>query len=826
MPNSIHKNKIEKSEPNNNQHIINKEITEELKESYLDYAMSVIVSRALPDVRDGLKPVQRRILFTMFEEGFRFSGKFRKSANVVGSTLGHYHPHGESAVYDSLVRMAQNFSLRYPLIQGQGNFGSIDGDPPAAMRYTECKLAPLAEEMLEDIDKDTVDFVSNYDNSRQEPLFLPAKVPQLIINGSMGIAVGMATNIPPHNLTEVCSALIYLIDHLSATTEDLMKYIPGPDFPTGGFIFGQEKLAEIYANGKGSFLCRGKAEIEEDKNTKIIISEIPYLVNKANLITQIAHLVEEKKIEGIKDLRDETNKEGLRIVIDLKNDAPAQRILGQLYKFTELEKTFYINMLALIENGLQPQILSLKDILVAYLNHRKIVVVRRTKYLLAKAAERAHILEGLVKAINHIDEIIQLIKKSDSRAEAQQKLIDKFGFDEIQANAILEIKLHNLARLERGKIEEELKEKQALIKHYELVLSNPKEVDKIIKEELTNLIKTYGDARRTVVIGQAPAAIKDEDLIPEGLALITFSQGGYIKRMASDLIRDQKRGGKGVISYEPKSQDDVITQIISCHNKDELLFFTDRGRLFRLRAFEILEASRTASGKSIQNYLSLQEKEKVISLIKTTPLGQGHNYQYLVLATQHGLIKKISLEEIKTNRKNGLLVIKLNNNDKVVGANLTTGSDEVLVATKKGQGIRFSEHDLRSSGRAASGVIGIKLTKGDEVISLITITKELRGANIISVTQKGFGKKTPLSQIRKQKRGGQGLKIAKVTEKTGVLINVCLLPKETEFLLAVSQEGQIIKLALDSIPVLNRLTQGVRVMKLNPQDELASISLL
>lgn len=811
-------------EKSQNENFKTRDIGEELKEAYLDYAMSVIISRALPDIRDGLKPVQRRILYAMHEDGLKSTAKFRKSATVVGSTLGRYHPHGDIAVYDALVRMAQDFTLRYPLIIGQGNFGSIDGDPPAAMRYSEVKLSPLAEEMLEDIEKETVDFMANYDGTRNEPKYLPAKLPQLILNGAMGIAVGMTTNVPPHNLTEVCEAINYLIDNPKASSQDLMQFIQGPDFPTGGIIFGKEKLTEVYSTGKGSFLCRAKAEIEEeDKNKKIIITEIPYLSNKASIISQIAKLVEEKKVEGIKDLRDESDKEGLRVVIELKHEVNPHRLLNQLFKYTELEKNFYVNILALTENGLQPQILSLKDLLSEYINHRKNIVYKRTQFLLKKAEERAHILEGLSKALSHIDEIIQLIKKSESREEAFQKLCAKYKFSEIQANAILDMKLSSLAKLERDKINAELKEKLNLIKEYQLILKEPKRILNIIKEEILYLKNKYGDKRKTTIEPYLPESISEEDLIVDQPTLITLSTKGYIKRIDPNSIKDQKRGGKGVIAYEPKSNEDILTHLLLCSTKDDLLFFTDKGRLFKLKAFEINEASRTASGKAIQNYLSLNNNEKVVVLLNVSSLKTNKGFKYLIIATKNGLIKKTPLTEYQNIRKNGILTIKLTNNDTLVGAQLTTGNDDLILITENGMAIRFKESEVRSMKRETQGVIGIKLVKEDKVIALINSDKNLQ-AQILTVSEKGFGKKTPLKEYRNQKRGGKGIKTYKITPKTGKLIKASII-KEENFLIAVSALGQTVKISLDSIPSLNRLTQGVRIMKIQDNDKLTSITL-
>ncbi|MGB9763241.1 MAG: DNA gyrase subunit A [Minisyncoccia bacterium] len=813
-------------ETKNNKNIKPTEITEELRDSYLDYAMSVIISRALPDIRDGLKPVQRRILYAMNELGLTHNSKTRKSATVVGETLGKFHPHGDMAVYDALVRMAQDFSLRYPLIEGQGNFGSIDGDPPGAMRYTECRLTKIAGEMLEDLNKETVDFIPNYDNTRLEPKYLSAKLPQLILNGTMGIAVGMATNIPSHNLKEVADAIIYLIDHEDASIDDLMHFIKGPDFPTGGIVYGINNIKEAYATGKGSILCRAKTEIiEDEKEHKIIITELPYQVNKADLISKIASLVEEKKIEGIKDLRDETDKEGLRVTIDLQKNALPNRILNQLFKFTELEKPFYVNMLALVENGLQPKILSLKEILLEYINHRKIVIRRRTEFLLRKIKERIHILEGLKTALDHIDEIIKLIKSAESQEDAKKKLMNKYKFTEIQANAILEIKLANLAKLEKQKIEDELKEKQKLAADYELILKQPKRILEIIKKELIELKEKYGDERRTQIEPNLPREVKEEELIQEKEILITFSQTGYIKRMDPNNLKVQKRGGKGVIAYETKNEDDLITHIITASTPDKILFFTDKGYLYQISAFEINEASRTSKGKLIQNYLNLRPDEKVIVILNLKK--DDKNKNYLVLLTKNGIIKKTKLDEYSNMRRAGIVAIKLSSNDTLVGATLTSGNDDLLIITKNGQAIRFSEKDLRPMSRQATGVKGIKLLKEDEVKSLLSINSEFLKQNplIVLVTENGYGKRTKLSEYRKQKRGGSGIKTAKITEKTGKIVKALLQTNE-ETLIAVSKKAQMIKAPLDSVSILKRSTQGIKIMTLEEGDKIAGASLL
>lgn len=817
------KEKKQKQNNDNNiqeSRIISREISEELKEAYLDYAMSVIISRALPDVRDGLKPVQRRILYVMYEEGLRSNAKFRKSATVVGSTLGRYHPHGDMAVYEALVRMAQDFSLRYPLIEGQGNFGSIDGDPPAAQRYTECRLTPLAEEMLLDIDKETVEFMSNYDGTRLEPKYLPAKIPQLILNGTMGIAVGMATNIPPHNLKEVCEGIIYLIDHEEATVEELMNFIKGPDFPTGGIIYGKKDLLEAYFNGRGRVLCRARAEIDEEEN-KIIITEIPYQVNKAELLKRIALLVEEKKIEGIKDLRDESDKEGLRIVVELKNNALAKTVLNQLYHYTDLEKYIYFNFLALTENGLQPEILSLKGILQEYIKHREQIIYRRTSFLLKKAQERAHILEGLQKALNHIDEIIKLIKSSLSREDAFLKLQKKFGFSEAQANAILEMKLSNLARLEKEKIDNELEEKRKLIKEYTFILQNPQKIKEIIKEELKDLIVKYQDERRTEIVDELPRGGSLEDLIPSEETLIVFSQKGYIKRVKPTILKEQKRGGRGVILFE--NEEDNLLLTFLCNLKDDLLIFTESGRLFKIKAYEILEGSRTSKGKNINSYIDLPENEKVNII---TPVSLKEVNAYLFLATGKGIIKKTKLLEYQNIRKNGIVALKIEKNDKLIGAKISSGEDDVILITKKGQSIRFSEKDIRPLSRVSIGVKGMKVHEDDEIKDLIIFNKKQeKTVSILVVTENGYAKKTSLKEYRLQKRGGSGIKTLKVIEKTGFLAKGALVLNQ-ESVIFTSLKGQVIKIPLESIPVLSRTTQGIRVMKLEEQDKIIGLSLI
>lgn len=800
-----------------------REITEELRESYLDYAISVIVSRALPDVRDGLKPVHRRILYAMLEDGLRSDAKFRKCATVIGSVLGRYHPHGDIAVYDALVRMAQDFSLRYPLVQGQGNFGSIDGDSAAAYRYTESRLSKIAEELLVDIEKETVDWQPNYDNTRLEPKVLPAKFPNLLVNGTMGIAVGMATNIPPHNLGEVTEAAIYLIDNPKAEIKDLTKFIPGPDFPTGGSIYGKS-LAEIYALGKGSVMMQATAEIQEHKENQfdIVVTEIPYQVNKSELIVKIAELVQEKKIEGIRDVRDESDKEGLRIVIELKNDASPQKILNFLYKHTDLQKNFYLNMLAL-ENGLQPQVMSLKDILSAWIKHRQEVVRRRTEFDLKKAEEREHILTGLVKALETIDEVIATIKKSKDRETAHQNLVKGFKLSDLQATAILEMKLQTLAALERQKLENELEEKKKLIAEFQFILKNPKEILSLIKRELTELKKTFDEPRKTKIISSEAKEFQEEDFIPQEDTIITLSKANYIKRLSADHFRTQKRGGKGLIGFELK-EEDFVTQILAAQSHDNVLFFTDRGRVFQTKAYEIPQASRVAKGKSIYNFLDLAPNESINAIISYP---EKHGAAFLVMATKNGFIKKTPLNDFANIRRNGLIVIKLKKDDLLKWVKLSAGPDELILTTALGQAIRFPEKQVRSMGRAASGVKAIKLKKDDFVSGLDIIKGEnpklkTKNLKLLVVMANGFAKQTLLKQYKIQNRAGSGIKTAKITPKTGPIIASQIIDGAEE-ILAISAKGQILKTKISSIRLAGRATQGVKIMNLDPGDKLVGV---
>jgi len=801
-------------------------ISEEMEESYIDYAMSVIVSRALPDVRDGLKPVHRRILYTMLEEGLKHTAKFRKSATVVGSCLGRYHPHGDSAVYDSLARMAQDFSLRYTLIKGQGNFGSIDGDPPAAMRYTEARLSKVGEEMLKDIEKETVDFTDNFDGTRKEPVVLPSPVPQLLLNGSLGIAVGMATNIPTHNLTEVCDALLYLLDHPKAETEDLFKFIQGPDFPTGGIIYDQKEILQAYSQGKGPILTRGKAEIQEHEKTgrrRIVITEIPFQVQKSTLVEQFANLVQEKKIDGIKDIRDESDKEGLRIVIDLAKDAYPQKVLNRLYKFTDLQRTFHLNMLALVD-GLQPRVLNLVEVLDYFLCHRIDVVTRRAKYDLEKAKERAHILEGLSKCLAHIDEVIKIIKNSASRDDAEKNLMKRFKLTKIQANAILETKLAALAKLERQRIEDELKELMERIKDLMAILKSPERVKTIIRKELEETKKEFGDERKTKVMAQKIGEIAEEDLIPQEETIITLTQGGYIKRINPKTYKIQKRGGKGICGMKTMS-DDVVEHSLSAQTHDSLLFFTDSGKVFRTPVYEIPEGTRVARGRGLLNFLEMAPEDKVLCLRTLSKEDQEQGMKFLVMATKNGIIKKTALEDFENIRKSGLIALTMKKGDSLANAQKTTGQDDIMLVTKQGQSIRFNEKDLRPMGRTAAGIRGIRLKKGDEVISLDIVpaaTKDQKGINLLVVSLNGFGKRTDVKEYKVQGRGGSGIKTANITPKTGPLISAKILAGDEEDLIVISTKGQVIRSMISQIAKLNRSTQGVRLIKLDAGDKVAS----
>ena len=801
-----------------------REITEEMQQSYLEYAMSVIVARALPDVRDGLKPVHRRILYSMHEMGLRPGAKYQKSAKVVGFCMGNFHPHGDMAIYDSIVRMAQDFSLRYPLVDGLGNWGSIDGDGAAAQRYTECRMAPIAEELLSDIDKDTVSFQDNYDASTQEPKVLPSKVPNLLINGSMGIAVGMATNIPPHNLSEVLDALVYLADNGDAKVDDLMRFVKGPDFPTGGIIYNETDIRNAYATGRGPILMRGKAEIVEGKSARgggfqIIVTEVHYKKNKAELIKHIADLVKDKKMEGIRDIRDESDKDGLRIAIDLKQDAFPRKVLNQLFKYTELQKSFHFNMLALVD-GIQPQILGLKGLLEKFIDHRKEVVTRRAKYDLQKAKDRAHILEGLKKALDHIDEIIAIIKKSDSKEDAFNNLIKKFKFSDRQTNAILEMKLQALAGLERKKINDELKEKKELIAHLEDLLASPKKILGVVKEELLTLKDKHANERRTKVVKSPLKEIGEEELVPEEDSLFMLTRGGYIKRIPPDVLKSQKRGGKGLVGIATK-EEDVVSQFFVANTHDSLLFFTNSGKVFQTKAYEVPESSRQSKGKAIVNFLQVAPTDVITAVV---PIPKGQKRMFLFMATTKGIIKKVDMDSLDAVRKNGMLAIKLRAGDELGWVIPTSGDDQMMLVTSGGNAIRFKEKDVRPMGRSAAGVIGIRLDKDQKVVGADVVPSGVeKGLHVLAVTKNGYGKRTDLKAYKVQKRGGRGIMTAKITPKTGELVSAHMTSEENKELIAVSRKGVVIRTSVASISVLGRATQGVRIMRVESGDGIASV---
>ncbi len=787
--------------------IIERDIETEMKTSYIDYAMSVIVSRALPDVRDGLKPVHRRILYAMYEDGITSDKPYRKCANTVGSVLGRYHPHGDASVYDAMVRMAQDFSLRYRLIDGHGNFGSIDGDGAAAMRYTEARMAKIAETMLTDIEKNTVDFMPNYDDRLQEPTVLPSKIPTLLINGSSGIAVGMATNIPPHNLTEVINGIIKIIDEDNVTDEELLSIIKGPDFPTEGIIIGREGIKEAYLTGRGKITVRAEAEIEETSNNRqrIIVNSLPYQVNKAKLVENIASLVREKRLEGISDLRDESDRiDRVRIVIELKRDANAQVVLNQLYKNTQMQDTFGIIMLALV-NG-EPKILTLRQCLDYYIDHRKTVILRRTQFDLDKALARAHILEGLKIALDNIDEVINIIRNSYD--DAKERLMKRFGLSDIQAQAILDMRLKTLSGLQREKIDEEYNELMKLIEYYREVLSSERLVFDIIKKELTEIKEKYGDERKTK-IAAAEGEIDVEDLIKEEQSVITLTHFGYIKRMPVDTYKSQKRGGKGITGIATK-EEDFVKQIFTASTHDIILFFSNKGKLYRLKGYEVPEAGRTAKGTAIVNLLSLDPGEKISAVIPINNFSEG---KYLLMGTKNGLIKKTALTEYNSARKTGLLAITLKDDDELIDVRLTDGEDNVVMVTKKGMSITFDEKDVRPVGRTAQGVIGIRLDEDDSVIGMESIISNIKGT-LLSITENGFGKRTELEEYRVQNRGGRGVITYKVTPKTGDIVGIRIATDEEDVML-ITDNGTIIRLNVKDISILGRATQGVTLMRTN-----------
>ena len=796
--------------------IIERDIEDEMKTAYIDYAMSVIVSRALPDVRDGLKPVHRRILYTMYEDGLTSDKPYRKSATTVGDVLGRYHPHGDSSVYDAMVRMAQTFSLRYPLIDGHGNFGSIDGDGAAAYRYTEARMSKIAEIMLTDIEKNTVDFMPNFDDRLQEPTVLPAKIPALLVNGSSGIAVGMATNIPPHNLTEVINGIIKIIDDDNVTDDQLMQIIKGPDFPTGGMILGREAIKQAYTTGKGKITVRAEAEIEEMSNgrQKIIVTSLPYQVNKAKLIENIANLVKEKRIEGISELRDESDRENaVRIHIGLKKDANARVVLNQLYKNTQMQDTFGVIMLALVDG--QPRILTLRQCLDYYIDHRKGVILRRTQFELDKALARAHILEGLKIALDNIDEVINIIRSSYD--DAKERLMERFGLSDIQAQAILDMRLKTLSGLQREKIEEEYNELMKLIAHLREILGSEKLVFEIIKEELIEVKEKYGDERLTKIVA-AEGEFNEEDLIKEEQMVVALTHFGYIKRMPIDTYRSQRRGGKGISGISTR-EEDFVKQIFTTSTHDTVLFFSNKGKLYRLRGYEIPEAGRTAKGTAIVNLLSLDAGEKISAVI---PISDFEDSKYLLMATKNGLIKKTPLQEYNSSRKTGLLAITLKDDDELIDVRLTDGQDNVVLVTEKGLCITFDEKDVRPVGRSAQGVLGIRLDEDDTVIGMESIISDNKGVTLLAITENGFGKRTELDEYRVQNRGGRGVITYKITPKTGNIVGI-RMAKEDDDVMLITNSGTIIRINVKDVSILGRATQGVTLMRTNENEKVVSI---
>jgi len=834
-------------------------ITAEMERSYLDYAMSVIVARALPDVRDGLKPVHRRILYTMKGLGLTKGSSYKKTARIVGEVLGKYHPHGDMAVYDALVRLAQDFSMRYRLVDGQGNFGSIDGDPPAAMRYTEARMERITAEILADLEKETVDFMDNFDGSQREPTVLPAKVPNLLLMGSDGIAVGMATKIPPHNLTEVCDALIELIEKETkvnrltgqkveklsdlattdpqllagefdsdATIEDLLKFIKGPDFPTGGIIYDAQTIAEVYATGRGSIVCRGVAAIEETKTGRfqIIITQIPYQVNKARLVAKIADLVKQKRIEGIADLRDESDRDGLRVAVDLKKDSVPKAVLNQLYKYTELQTTFPANIVALTSHGI-PQLMNLKTILSEFVRHRQIVVVRRSQFDLKVANARNHILEGLLKAIDILDEVIATIRKSKDADEAKLSLISKFGFSELQAIAILEMQLKKLAALERQKLVAEYESIKQLIKKLTQMLSDPKNILAEIISEMDYLKETYGDGRKTRVIKGKIGEFSNLDLVPQEEVIITITETGYIKRMPSDIYRSQRRGGKGVKGMETK-EEDAISTILTASTHDDILFFTNLGKVYRLKAHELPAGGRLAKGQAIVNLLNLSQGESIRS---TLAISKDSQTKFIIAATKHGLIKKTSIDLYSNIKTSGLIAIDLRDGDELIKVMASSTDDHILLATYHGKAIRFSEKDVRPTGRDTQGVKGIEMGKDDQLLSMTVLpTSTLNSTDkrrkvfreLLVVTEKGIGKRTAISEYPVQNRGGQGVKVADINDKTGNVAAAILATDEDEFIVITTSKAQAIKLPLKNIPVLRRPTQGVILVRLSDKKDFVA----
>ena len=820
--------------------IVPSEIVPEMQRAYLDYAMSVIVARALPDVRDGLKPVHRRILYAMYALGLSHAARYTKSAKVVGEVLGKFHPHGDAPVYEAMVRLAQNFAMRYMLIDGQGNFGSIDGDPPAAMRYTECRLSAIASEMLLDIEKETVRFIPNFDNTIKEPTFLPAKLPNLLLMGSEGIAVGMATKIPPHNLSEVVDAIVAMIDkakilpspfsvRFDVTVEELMKHIQGPDFPTGGAIYDISEIKNAYATGRGKIVMRGKAEIEDIGQGKnaIIISELQYQVNKAQLVVKIADLVREKKIEGISDLRDESDRRGIRVYVELKRDAKPKQVLNNLYKHTNLQMTFPVNMVALVDNT--PQTCSLKLILEEYIKHRYDVIRRRSEFELKEARSSEHILEGLKIAVDHIDEVIQIIKKSASADDAKTKLMTRFTLSEIQSTAILDMQLRRLAALERQKIEDELAMIRETIAYLTDLLSHPEKILSVLGDELGKLKEKYGDARRTKVFKSKVGEFSDEQLIPNEEVIITMSESGYIKRLPRATFKMQERGGKGVIGMTTK-EEDAIDRLVAAQTHDNMLFITDRGRVYQVRVWDIPEASRQSKGQAVVNLINIESGERVTSILayslkKDEQKEQG--VKFILMATKNGTVKKSKLTEYENIRRSGIVAIKLESGDELAWARLTGGDDDILLVTHDGKSIRFQEDEVRPTGRDTMGVRGILLKQTDFVVSVDVIDARTKAADFLTVMERGIGKKTAIRDFPRQRRGGQGIKVAQVKDKTGKVVVSQIVPSDCESVILTTTRGQVVKLPVTSVPKLGRATSGVILMRFTDKtDTIAAATCL
>ncbi len=795
--------------------ILPREVSTEMRQSFMDYAMSVIMSRALPDVRDGLKPVQRRILYAMNELGLHPNKGYKKSARIVGEVLGKYHPHGEAAVYDAMVRMAQDFSYRYPLVDGHGNFGSIDGDPAAAMRYTEVRMTRLAMELLTDIDKETVDFAPNFDETLEEPRVLTSRFPNLLVNGTAGIAVGMATNIPPHNLREVVQGLIAMINNPAIDTSELLKYIKGPDFPTSGIILGREGIRKAYKTGKGSITLRGEAKIETLENGKqnIIITELPYQVNKAKLIERIADLVRDKKIEGITDLRDETDRHGIRIVIELKKDVNPHIILNQLYKFTPLQQNFGIIMLALVNN--QPKVLSLRDMLFHYLEHQREIITRRTRYELRKAEERLHILEGFRIALDNLDEVITLIRKARDADEAREGLMQRFPLSKIQAQAILDMRLQRLTGLEREKIEQEYTELKAKAGYLQAVLADPQKIDNIIARELIDIAEKYGDARRTKIVNK-DGDLEIEDLIADEDVVITITHQGYIKRMPVAAYRSQQRGGRGIAALN-KREDDFLQHLFITSTHKNMLFLTNFGQAYRKKVYEIPEGSRQARGTAIVNLIPLRPGEKISAVLQVQEFSPD---RYLVMATREGMVKKTSLDQYDTSLRTGLIAIRLQDKDELVGASLTDGDQEIMLFTAQGLAIRFKEQEIRPVGRAALGVKGIRLRQGDKVVEMAVLDKE---GHILLVTEEGFGKRTSSQEFRVQTRGGKGVIAAGLSDKSGKLAGAKIVTDGDDFIVVTAQ-GVLIRQQVDGVSVFGRTARGLKLIKLDPGDRVAAVA--